>query len=159
MRSKARTMLLAGFLGVLAASAGFATTVEPAAPGRRVTVKSSKSFEQVTDAITSMVARNGMMVMAQVDQGKMLSMTGLHLKAKLFLIGNPTIGKKLFAQDRAVGLYVPLRVYVYEAGDGRTYISYDRPSALLGESQDADVLKIAGMLDRKLQGLTTMAAR
>ena len=45
--------------------------------GDRVTVASDKSFEQVTSAVKSLVAKNGMMVMAEVNQGKMLSMTGL----------------------------------------------------------------------------------
>src|SRR5262245_22485841 len=62
----------------------------------RVKVASGKSFEQVSDALKSLVAKNGMMVMAQVDQGKMLSMTGLSLKATLFIVGNPTVGKQLF---------------------------------------------------------------
>ena len=32
------------------------------------------------------------MIMAEVNQGKMLSMTGLTLNATLFLVGSPTVG-------------------------------------------------------------------
>src|SRR5260370_23965553 len=81
--------------------------------GDRVTIASDKSFEDVSSAVKSLVAKNGMMVMAEVNQGKMLSMTGLSLKATLFVVGNPTVGKQLFEQDHGVGLYVPLRVFVY----------------------------------------------
>src|SRR5260370_22201764 len=80
--------------------------------GDRVTICSDKSFEDVSSAVKSLVAKNGMMVMAEVNQGKMLSMTGLSLKATLFVVGNPTVGKQLFEQDHGVGLYVPLRVFV-----------------------------------------------
>src|SRR6516164_6667950 len=100
--------------------------------GDRVTVASDKSFEQVTSAVKSLVAKNGMMVMAEVNQGKMLSMTGLSLKATLFVVGNPTVGKQLFQQDHGVGLYVPLRVFVYADASGKTFVSYDRPSAPTG---------------------------
>jgi len=126
--------------------------------GDRVTVASDKSFEQVTSAVKSLVAKNGMMVMAEVNQGKMLSMTGLSLKATLFVVGNPTVGKQLFEQDHGVGLYVPLRVFVYADASGKTFVSYDRPSALLGQFQNEKIGMVAQMLDQKLDGLANMAA-
>ncbi len=129
------------------------------ATGARVTVASSKSFEQVSDALKSLVAKNGMMIMATVDQGKMLSMTGLTLKATVFLIGNPTVGKQLFEQNHAVGLYVPLRIAVYTDTDGKTYVQYDRPSALLEQFKNEKIGMVAHMLDEKIGGLATMAAQ
>ena len=126
--------------------------------GDRVTVSSDKSFEDVTSAVKSLVAKNGMMVMAEVNQGKMLSMTGLSLKATLFVVGNPTVGKQLFEQDHGVGLYVPLRVFVYADASGKTFVSYDRPSALLGQFQNEKIGMVAQMLDQKLEDLANMAA-
>ena len=125
----------------------------------RVTVESGKSFADVSGAVKKMVAGNGMMVMAEVDQGKMLSMTGLKLEAKLFLIGNPNVGKKLFQRNKGVGLYVPLRIFVYSDGHGKTFISYDKPSSLLAQFGDSEIKKVGGMLDQKLDGLANMAAK
>ena len=110
-------------LVVIGAPLSAAAADDTSFPGTRVTVASEKSFEQVTGALKSAVSSNGMMVMAEVDQGQMLSMTGLSLKATLFLVGNPTVGKQLFEQDPAVGLYVPLRVFVYTSAAGKTSIS------------------------------------
>lgn len=129
------------------------------AKGERVVVTSTKSFEQTSDAVKSLVAKNGMMVMAEVDQGNMLSMTGLSLKAKLLLIGNPNVGKQLFEQNHAVGLYVPLRLFVYNDENGKTQISYDKPSALLAKFDNDRITMVAQMLDKKLEDLATMAAR
>jgi uncharacterized protein (DUF302 family) len=126
--------------------------------GDRVTIASDKSFEDVSNSVKSLVAKNGMMVMAEVNQGKMLSMTGLSLKATLFVVGNPTVGKQLFEQDHGVGLYVPLRVFVYADASGKTFVSYDRPSALLGQFQNEKIGMVAQMLDQKLDGLANMAA-
>jgi len=125
----------------------------------RVTVESRSSFEQTVDHLKSAVTQGGMMVMAEVDQGNMLSMTGLKLKASLFLVGNPTVGKRLFERDAGVGLYVPLRVFVSEGKNGKVSISYDKPSTLLEQFDDADIRQTAAMLDQKLEGLAKMAAR
>ena len=122
----------------------------------RVTVESTHSYEQTVDKVKGAVGQGGMMVMGQVDQGHMLSMTGLTLKATLFLVGNPTVGKKLFEQDHSVGLYVPLRVFVYEDKDGKTYVTYDKPSSSLKQFNNPQIDMVAGMLDQKIQGLAQM---
>jgi uncharacterized protein (DUF302 family) len=142
----------------LIVSAGLSFAASNTFSGDRVTVASERSFEDVSSAIKSLVAKNGMMVMAEVDQGKMLSMTGLSLKATLFIVGNPNVGKQLFEQDHSVGLYVPLRVFVYADSAGKTFISYDRPSALLAQFQNEKIGMVAQMLDQKLDGLANMAA-
>jgi uncharacterized protein (DUF302 family) len=162
-RTRTRTMWQAMRIGALAFALAVPTLAGQALAAdttdARVKVASSKSFEQVSDALKSLVAKNGMMVMAQVDQGKMLSMTGLSLKATLFLVGNPTVGKQLFEQDHAVGLYIPLRISVYTDTDGKTYVEYDKPTALLGQFKNEKVTMIGQMLDEKISGLATMAAQ
>jgi uncharacterized protein (DUF302 family) len=125
----------------------------------RVTVQSHKPFEQTVNGLKSAVNQGGMMVMATVDQGNMLSMAGLRLKATLFLVGNPTVGKKLFEQNHGVGLYVPLRVFVYEDNDGKAYVSYDKPSELLNQFNNNEIGQTATMLDQKLQGLVQMVTQ
>lgn len=148
-------------LGVLlvAAAATPALAAEKRFSADQVTVASTKPFEQVSDAVKTLVAKNGMMVMAEVNQGKMLSMTGLSLNATLYLVGNPNVGKQLFEQNHSVGLYVPLRVFVYSGQDGKTYIAYDKPSTLLGQFHNEKIAMIAQMLDQKLEGLAGMAAQ
>lgn len=128
-----------------------------AAQDSHVTVASQKSFDQTINQVKSAVSQGGMMVMGEVNQGNMLAMTGLKLKATLFLVGNPTVGKKIFEQDPAAGLYVPIRVFVYEGKDGKTYVSYDKPSSLLAPLNNKDINMTASMLDQKLEGLTQMA--
>lgn len=125
----------------------------------RVTLESNKSFDDVSKAVKSLVAKNGMMVLAEVDHGKILSMTGLKLNAKLFMVGSPTVGKQLFEQSHSVGLYVPLRLYVYSDGNGKTIVEYDKPSSLLSQYGNDKIGMVAKMLDEKLSGLAMMAAQ
>ena len=155
---KLRLAAAAGALALAVTVLATSTFAADAADGR-VRVASGKSFEQVSAALKSLVAKNGMMVMAQVDQGRMLSMTGLSLEATLFLVGNPTVGKQLFEQDHGVGLYVPLRISVYTDRDGKTYLEYDKPTSLLGQFKNEKVTTIAQMLDEKISGLARMAAQ
>lgn len=161
MRSILRTstttlLVVAGFIGAGIAPAHLAAQ---SAQATRVTVPSHKTFDQTVGQLKSAVGQGGMMIMAEVNQGKMLSMTGLTLNATLFLVGNPTVGKQILEHDHAAGLYVPLRLYVYDAKDGHTYVSYDRPSVLLAQLNNAEVSKTAVMLDQKLEALTQMATR
>lgn len=149
---KIKFLLLALGLAVTGIFAGSASAQDV-----RVTVESTRSYEQTIDKLKAAVGQGGMMVMAQVDQGNMLSMAGLKLKATLFLVGDPTVGKQLFEQNHGVGLYVPLRVFVTEDKDGKTYVSYDKPSSVLRQFNSPEIDKIAAMLDQKLQGLAQMA--
>lgn len=142
-------------IGALVGAAGADTTFT----AKRVTVASGRSFDQVVGNLKSLVAKNGMMILGTVDQGNVLSMTGLHLKATLFLVGNPTVGKQVFEQNRAADLYLPFRISVYEDASGRTYVEYDVPSSLLAQFQNPKIDMVAKMLDQKLGGLATMAAR
>lgn len=153
-----RMLVLGAVIGVAALRPSFVAAAPDSFSGERVTLSSDKSFDEVTKAVKSVVAKNGMMIMAEIDQGKMLSMTGLNLKATLYIIGNPVVGKQLFEQEHAVGLYVPVRVFVYSDASGKTNLSYDKPSTLLSQFQNPKVNMVAEMLDQKLEGLANMAA-
>jgi uncharacterized protein (DUF302 family) len=138
--------------------AGLAAT-SALAQEARVSVPSNKSFEQTVDAFKMAVSKGGMMVMSTVDQGNMLKMTGLELKGTLFLVGNPTVGKQVFEHNPAAGLYLPLRVYIYQGSDGKAYLSYDKPSVVLKPFNNPSIDQTAGMLDQKLDMLTHMVAQ
>src|SRR5215469_2711317 len=100
-----------------------------------------------------------MMVMSTVDQGNLLKMTGLQMKGTLFLVGNPTVGEQVFEKDMGSGLYLPLRVYIYQGSDGKKYLSYDKPLALLKAFNNSAVDQTGGMLDQKLAALTQIVTQ
>lgn len=147
-----RITFLTVLLTAFAASSAFAQDA-------RVSVPSSKSFDQTVEAFKMAISKGGMMVMSTVDQGNMLKMTGLELKGTLFLVGNPNVGKQVFEQDPAAGLYLPLRVYIYQGSDRKTYLSYDKPSVVLKPFNNSSIDQTAGMLDQKLDMLTHMVAQ
>ncbi|QLE58179.1 DUF302 domain-containing protein [Nostoc sp. TCL26-01] len=118
----------------------------------------NKSFEQVQVAVESMLGKSGLTVLVDFELGGLLtSQSGVRNKSKLYIIGNPLIANQMFEVDPAVGLYVPLRLFVYEDVDGRTCVTYDQPSSLLGQLQNAEILEVAQMLDGKLADLVAIA--
>jgi len=125
------------------------------AQNQLVTVKSSKNFDATIEGIKKAVAGSGMMVMSELNQGKMLSMTGLSIKAESLFIGNPNVGKEAFADNPAVGLAIPVRLNVYEQ-NGTTYINYITPSSDLGNFTGNKVKMIGQELDKKMAMLTGM---
>ena len=125
------------------------------AQSKLVTVKSSKSYDATVSNIKKGVAGAGMMVLAEINHGKILSMTGLSINAESLFIGNPTVGKEAFSDNMAVGLAIPLRVNVYEE-NGTTYINYFTPSGELGNFKGSKVKMIGQEMDKKIAMLTAM---
>jgi uncharacterized protein (DUF302 family) len=144
--------LLAALFAAFAATAAFAQEA-------RVSIPSNKTFDQTVEAFKMAVSKGGMMVMSTVDQGNMLKMTGFEMKGTLFLVGNPNVGKQVFEKDPAAGLYLPLRVYIYQGSDRKTYLSYDKPSVVLKPFNNTSIDQTAAMLDQKLDMLTHMVAQ
>lgn len=124
-----------------------------------VEVASSLSFDQTVDKVRTLVAKNDMMVMGEINQGKMLSMTGLKLNGISLIVGNPTVGKKIFSSEPAAGLAIPIRLYIFEDSHHQVFISYYKPSELLSQYHNPQVDMVGTMLDEKLENLTAMASK
>ena len=120
-------------------------------------VESSKDFDGTIDAIKKAVSGGGMMVLSELNQGEILSMTGFQVKAHSFFIGNPKVGKNAFSADPSVGVVIPVRVNVYEQ-NGSTFVNYFKPSDLMG-AYGKDVKMIGEKLDGKLDKMMNMIAR
>ena len=129
----------------------------PAGPGVQVTVKGS--VDQALAQLKKTVADNGMMVMGELHQGKVLAMTGLRTQSETVFVGNPTVGKKLFSAEPGAGLVVPVRINLYADADGHTILSYIPPSQELGAFDNAEVTGVAKMLDQKLHMMAQMLAQ
>lgn len=127
------------------------------AQGKLVTVKSSKGYDETVETIKKAVSGSGMMVLSEINHGKILSMTGLTVNSESLFIGNPNVGKDLFSDNPAVGLAVPIRLNVYEQ-NGATYVNYFTPSGELSSFKGAKIKMIGQELDKKMKMLTGMLA-
>ncbi|BAZ49782.1 hypothetical protein NIES4103_23940 [Nostoc sp. NIES-4103] len=121
-------------------------------------VLASNSWDEFQEALQSKIGSRGLMTFTKIDHGSLMSLAFQGTKAQLYLIGNPLIARQMLEQNLGVGLYVPLRMLVYQNQQGKTEISYDKPSSVLGQFQNEKILAVALMLDQKLEELTTALA-
>jgi uncharacterized protein (DUF302 family) len=109
--------------------------------------------------IEEMAGSSGFMLFSTRDPGGILRLVGRRRKAVQYVIGNPLFAVEMTRHAIGAALYVPLRVLIYEADDGKTCIEYDRPSSLFGQFGDERVGSIAAVLDQKLDDLAAAATR
>ncbi|NOY58541.1 MAG: DUF302 domain-containing protein [Calditrichaeota bacterium] len=124
-----------------------------------VNVTVNGTFNATVEKFKKMVAKNGMMILGEVNQGKIMSMTGLKLSATSLFVGNPTIGKKLFSANPGIGVAVPIRVSVFEDKVGKVHVSYVKPSKQFAPFQDKQITMVGQKMEDTLAKLTGMLAK
>jgi uncharacterized protein (DUF302 family) len=114
----------------------------------------------VTDALVAAAEGAGATVFARVDHAKGAASTGVEmLPAQLVILGNPQLGTPAMQDNVLAGLYLPLRVLVYEDAGGQVWLAYEDPEETLedlpGINDDAAyITRMRGALDT----LTALAA-
>jgi len=143
---------------VMMLSAGMLTSLPSVAQagGLAVQVKATGSVSDVVAKLKDMVHKNGMMVMGELHQGKVMSMVGLTIESESIFVGNAKVGKKLFSANSGAGIAVPVRINIYKAANGSTMVAYVPPSRVLSVYHNTKMSKVAGMLDGKLKKMTGM---
>ena len=123
-------------------------------------VTSSRTAEEFAQGIEQLLGSSGFMEFLAIDHGAWVSRLVHPLKAKLYIIGNPLIAQHFEKYSAEAGLYVPIRVLVYENARGNTCLSYDRPSSLLQVCAvtDEEFVQTAAELDQKAERLVQKAA-
>ena len=96
----------------------------------RVDKISNKAFGATVRAVENVLQKNGFMIVSNIDHQNMLVMTGAKLKGLTTIeFGKPEMGKKLFSMAPEAGLEMPGRFFIWERGDGKTIVSYRKPSS------------------------------
>jgi uncharacterized protein (DUF302 family) len=123
-------------------------------------VTSSRTPEEFTQGIEQLLGPSGFMEFLAIDHGAWFSRLVHPLWAKLYIIGNPLIAQHFEKYSPEAGLYVPIRVEVYENARGNTCLSYDRPSSLLQVCAvtEEEFVQTAADLDQKVAHLVQKAA-
>lgn len=95
----------------------------------RVDKVSSKGFEETTKAVEKTLKSKGFMIVATIDHQNMLKMAGAKTKgSKTIEFGKMDMGKMLIPMTPEAGLEMPGRFYIWERNDGKTVVSYYKPS-------------------------------
>lgn len=92
------------------------------------------------------------------DHGVLLEIAGGARKAIQYEIGNPITASRMTRHQLGAALYAPLRVALFETGNGQAVFEYDRPSSLFGQFGDDRVREVGLTLDRELERVLLKAA-
>src|ERR1700675_2042902 len=144
--------------------------------GVLVTIRSRKSFFEVTQAIERALPRfhipklmeyvthgDRAGVEAYVDststpfslfwdfeQGSTMRLAGIPIESKFYLVGNAVIARGLFEYTGAAGLGAPVRVCVSQRDGEETRIDMELPSSLFSAFPELQPSSVPALLDETL---------
>jgi len=136
-------LLLLALFAVPAASAGEGL----------VTVKSSFGAKETADRVERLTKERGMKLFNRIDHAEGARTVGMPLRpTEVLIFGNPKGGTPLMMCEQTVGIDLPLKMLVWEDGNGVVWIGYSDPEVLkdrLGITGCDEVLgKMKGFLGK-----------
>lgn len=114
---------------------------------------------ETVDQLVATMEGAGLKIFARIDHGAGAKSIDQDVGAsQLLIFGNPKVGTPAIQDDRVAGLFLPLKVLVYEDINGKTMIAYEAPKASLGKlggvSDDAPYLNVmTGALGKFTDGV------
>jgi len=124
----------------------------------RVDKVSGSSFDKTLKQLETAIKSRGMMIVATIDHQNMMSMVGVRIKgSKTLEFGKPD--KMLMTKSPEVGLEIPLRIYVYESPDGKTVVSYYKPSGGFSSYGMEHTTMAGQMMDKTLEETVAEATK
>jgi uncharacterized protein (DUF302 family) len=132
--------------------------VDPAAVSLRTQISPHSVAESVERLLDALDAR-GIAVFARVDHAAGARDAGLELDDEVIVIfGDPRVGTPLMQEDASVGYELPLRLLVWDSGDGQTTVGWRPPTELASDydlSGHAEVLqRMEGLLEQLAAEIT-----
>jgi uncharacterized protein (DUF302 family) len=96
-----------------------------------VTIPTHRSVDQTVQKLEEILQAKGVKLFALIDHSGEAEKAGLKMPpAKLLVFGNPKAGTPLMIASPTSALDLPLKVLVWESGDGKTWLSYNAPAYL-----------------------------
>ena len=122
-------------------------------------VQSSSDVATTMDRLESAVTGAGATVMARVDHTAGAASVDMDLgPTQVLIFGNPKIGTQAMQDDPRAGLFLPMKVLVYEDAEGRTWLAYQDPEEMFDDLEIEDEADYIGMMTGALDKLTAKAA-
>ena len=91
-----------------------------------VTLPSAHGATETVGRLKALLAQKGIEMFAHVDHAEAARKVGLPLRpTQVLIFGNPKAGTPLMQARQTIGLDLPLRVLVWEDGEGKVWLSYN----------------------------------
>ncbi|HXP62640.1 MAG TPA: DUF302 domain-containing protein [Dongiaceae bacterium] len=91
----------------------------------------SRSVVETDARLESLLKAKGIKVFSRIDQAAEAKAVGLTMRPTLLLIfGDPKAGTPLMNRYPSLAMDLPLKALIWEAADGRVWLSYNSPEFL-----------------------------
>jgi uncharacterized protein (DUF302 family) len=92
---------------------------------------SKHSVDQTVDALKNILQAKSVALFALVDHSGEAQKVGMKMRpTKLLIFGNPKAGTPLMLAAPSIAIDLPLKILVWEDGQGKVWISYNSPEYL-----------------------------
>ena len=99
--------------------------------GGVITKSSSQPVAETIDGLRRVMADRGFTVFNVIDHSGVAERAGVQMpESKLVMFGKPTVGATVMLAAPLAGLDIPLKVLVWEDGNGAVSVSYNSPGFL-----------------------------
>jgi len=106
--------------------------VTPSSDSGIITQPSQHSVEQTVQKLKALLHAKGVTLFALVDHSGEAAKIGMTLPpTKLLIFGNPKAGTPVMLAAPSVAIDLPLKILVWEDGQGRVWLSYNSPAYLM----------------------------
>lgn len=96
-----------------------------------VAVKSSYKAKETADRVERLTKERGMKLFNRIDHAEGARTVGMPLRpTEVLIFGNPKGGTPLMMCEQSVGIDLPLKMLVWEDGNGSVWIGYSDPEGL-----------------------------
>lgn len=96
-----------------------------------ITIPSKHTVDQTVDKLKGMLDAKGVTLFALVDHSGGAEKAGMTMRpTKLLIFGSPKAGTPVMLAAPSIAIDLPLKILVWEDGDGKVAISYNSPAYL-----------------------------
>ena len=96
-----------------------------------ITKRSSKSVAETVDRLSRVIEERGFTVFRVIDHSGTAERVGVQMpESKLVMFGKPTVGAAVMVAAPLAALDLPLKVLVWDDGNGAVSVSYNSPMFL-----------------------------
>jgi uncharacterized protein (DUF302 family) len=116
------------------------------------------SWDSYQEKVETYVGPSGFMLFELFNHGGWIRKAGIDRKALRVIIGNPLIAITMLRHDLTAGLFAPVELLLMEEDNNRSSLIYVQPSSLMVVETNPPLLAAARELDTKLAALASAMA-
>ena len=96
-----------------------------------VSIPSHQSVDGTVEKLEKILQAKGIKLFALIDHSGEAEKAGMQMRpTKLLILGNPKAGTPLMIASPSIAIDLPIKILIWEDGEGKVWISYNDPSYL-----------------------------